>query len=534
MMGPMIDVGFAATPSSDGLLSALDLGSARVIVEPGERLCARGRACRRLRWVEAGYAEREVDGHRVGRVGPGEPLGALGALFGAPEPASVIAGTAMILRELRLDDLDEVARSAVEEEVLSMLRRRGRASSEGPRIHVRAGSPGVDLEAACDSIESALVASGTRGRVQVGSSQEPPRGSDIVALIVDVDGASHVPPAELLAISGHLALVVQHRRPLRQRPRGAAGLRRWGAYLRASHSHHHVQAPADWERLVRRVTGRATTLVLGAGGCRGFAHLGVYRALVEAGVAIDYVAGTSMGGVVGALIARGLGTDTIRDHLRALYVDRPRLFDPQLPVLSALGARHLEEGLRACHGERRIEDLPLGFACFSTDLATMRPYTHRLGILWRACKASGTIPGLGPPVREGDAVLVDGAVLGSLPVSRARALAGGGRVIAVKAHAVASPGPESSIWRDYRPSLRPLERVRRLVQGEPTLTIPTLINRVIAAAVDGAVTTELDLDSGDMIFDPPVADIGCLARHRFDEAVALGYAYAQQRLRAMA
>jgi NTE family protein len=205
-----------------------------------------------------------------------------------------------------------------------------------------------------------------------------------------------------------------------------------------------VARAIDW--LARDVAGLRVGLALGAGSARGFAHIGVLKALEREGVPIDALAGTSVGAFVGAFWSCGLGAEGAADALEragrrpfGLAVQRSALFSN----------RWIGASLRGVVGERRFEDLPHPFAAVAVDLVTGDPVALHRGPLWRAVLASGTIPGVYPPVADEGRLLVDGVVRMPVPTGVAADLGGdvtiGVRLAPRREDAVASagtPGPE--------------------------------------------------------------------------------------------
>jgi predicted acylesterase/phospholipase RssA len=158
-------------------------------------------------------------------------------------------------------------------------------------------------------------------------------------------------------------------------------------------------------------------LVLSGGGARALAHVGVIEELVAAGIAIDRVAGASMGAFVGALLASGMDPGEIDARCYEEWVRRNPLNDYRFPRHSLLqGAKVMAMLERNVPG--LIEDLPLNFWCVSTDMIAAQLVVHRRGHLPTAVGASMCVPGIGAPVALGDRLLVDGGVLDNLPISR--------------------------------------------------------------------------------------------------------------------
>lgn len=185
---------------------------------------------------------------------------------------------------------------------------------------------------------------------------------------------------------------------------------------------------AGIDRLARDVAGLKVGLALGAGSARGFAHIGVLRVLEREGIPVDAIAGTSVGAFVAAFWACGLPPDAIADAL-ARAARRP--FALTLPRAALFSNHRIGASVRRTTGGRAIEDLPVPFAAVAVDLHTREPVVLHHGPLWEACLASGTIPGVYPPLlREGRA-LVDGVVRMPVPTGVVADL-GGNVVIGVR------------------------------------------------------------------------------------------------------
>ncbi len=165
-------------------------------------------------------------------------------------------------------------------------------------------------------------------------------------------------------------------------------------------------------------------LVLGAGGARGFAHVGVIQELHARGHEVVGVAGTSMGALVGGVLAAG-GLDGFTDWVRALTrTDIVRLTDLSL---GAPGLIRLQRVMRELHrfiGDVRIEDLPIPYTAVATDIDSEREVWFRHGPLVAAMRASIAIPAVFTPVRIGERLLVDGGLLNPLPMAPAMDMPG--------------------------------------------------------------------------------------------------------------
>ncbi len=213
---------------------------------------------------------------------------------------------------------------------------------------------------------------------------------------------------------------------------------------------------ADAARLARLSVGRANTLVLSGGGGRGFAHIGAFRAIRDLGVPIDMVGGTSMGAVIGTVIANAMDPDQIVDWAQQHF---PKVLDYTLPMVSLTKGGRIARSAEETFGTREIEDLWLSFFAMSTDLTTSRAHIHDHGSVSLAIRATSAIPGVMPPVPHGDALLIDGGVLNNLPLDVARQRAPAGYLIAVDVAPPRGPGAHGdyglsvSGWQAIRSSL---------------------------------------------------------------------------------
>ena len=176
--------------------------------------------------------------------------------------------------------------------------------------------------------------------------------------------------------------------------------------------------PAAVRPVAARVAGRSVGVVMGGGGARAFAHLGVLMELEAAGIVVDRVAGASQG-PSSPPPTRGGSTP------RPAPTSATRSSSATTPTTTTGYHRVDGEGPQDRAGAAptpdriHIEELPRTFRCVSTDLQTRAPYVHRTGDLTSAVMASISIPGLFPPRRDGQRLLVDGGVLANLPVQRA-------------------------------------------------------------------------------------------------------------------
>ncbi|MFC4183095.1 patatin-like phospholipase family protein [Saccharococcus thermophilus] len=169
-------------------------------------------------------------------------------------------------------------------------------------------------------------------------------------------------------------------------------------------------------------------LALGSGGARGFAHLGVLKVLEEENIPISYIAGSSIGALVAALYASGLGLDRL--YKLAKSFRRNNFIDLTIPKMGLIAGKRITEFIRLLTKGKKIEELEIPIAIVATDLQTGAKVVFRQGDVARAVRASISIPGIFVPAEVDGRLLVDGGVVDRVPVSVAREM-GADIVIAV-------------------------------------------------------------------------------------------------------
>ena len=301
---------------------------------------------------------------------------------------------------------------------------------------------------------------------------------------------------------------------------GAAA--RWLAEL-PDIPHHHVQDPADYSRLARVLTGRGVGLVFSGGGARGFAHIGIVRALREAGIPIDLVGGTSMGAILGAGVALRWSIDELTQRFRRAFVDSRPLRDYTLPFVSLVSGHKVSTRLYEAFGDLAVEDLPLEFFCVSSNLTTGQTMVHRRGTLWRWLRASVAVPGVLPPVLHRGEVLVDGAAMNNLPVDVMREL-GRGPVIGSDVGADRAFTARS----DEIDVPLPWQLLRWIKARRRCPSIFQILWR--AGMVNSTASTIAHRAQSDLILQPSLAEVDMLNWDAFDRAIQAGYDYAVTKL----
>jgi NTE family protein len=290
-----------------------------------------------------------------------------------------------------------------------------------------------------------------------------------------------------------------------------------------SNSHHHILDASDIARLARLLTHRGVGLVLSGGGARGFAHLGVIRALREARVPIDFVGGASIGGIIAAGAGMGWSDQEMRMRYQRSFVDTNPVNDYTFPFVALTRGLKVSRLLRHEFGETLIEDLRLPFFCVSANLTTGRTLEHRQGILWQALRASVAIPGVLPPVFQGEDVLVDGAAINNLPVDLMKNHAPG-FVIG------SDVGSDRPFTADYEAAEQPpfWRLFSNLRGGQRRINIFQILMR--AGMIGSDLTALAQREMADVILKPPLGDVDLLNWQAFERAIEVGYEHTREML----
>jgi predicted acylesterase/phospholipase RssA/CRP-like cAMP-binding protein len=346
--------------------------------------------------------------------------------------------------------------------------------------------------------------------LMVGSSTATPVLSDCEALLEHVEADTGVHTQRFLVIRHPSATTVP------------TGTSQWLSRRRVDlFLHCRLDNDADMERVARYLAGRAVGIVLGGGGARGLAHIGVLKALLESGIPIDMVGGASSGGMVAGSFAQGLSISAIIEDARKVFLETRPLNSFTVPFLSLLDPTKLDIATRRSFGDIAIEDLWIPYFCVSCNLTTADTAVHRTGSLWRAIRATTALPGLSVPMVKNGELLVDGGVIENIPVKTMTRLKRGPTIVVDVSH----QGNELTVACDYEdlPSgwrllwnhLNPFSTFRK------PFNILQVISRV--ATVTSAKDRSEVRKSADLIIEPPVSDFGLLEWDAIDTLVELGY-----------
>lgn len=286
------------------------------------------------------------------------------------------------------------------------------------------------------------------------------------------------------------------------------------------------------------MSGFKIGLALGGGAARGWAHIGVLKALAKAGIKPDIIAGTSIGAVVGGCYSAGH-----LDNLErwALELTPKRIFgylDFNLAGTGLISGQRLCGRLEQHLGDRNIEDLGTRFTAVATEVGTGHEHWLSRGRLVDAVRASYALPGVFKPVKINGRWMFDGALVNPIPVSVCRAL-GARYVIAVnlnfdilgRGSVISMP---EAFYPDENDELHPEDAhhartgVRALLhrqffgRGDGAPGISTVMVDAFNIVQDRIARSRLAGDPPDAMVSPRLQDVGLFDFHRADETIELG------------
>jgi NTE family protein len=566
---------------SDAERAAMEAELAPMPVRRGEVLVEQGDEADALYIVVSGRFDVTIAGRTgpIAEIGPGSPVGEIAFLAGGQRTATVTAARDSLVVRLERADFDRLCQRvpAIWARLTATLARRladqtaGRASppphnaprtiavvragsepipeafleqltaafaAEGPSIALRSTSVGriigdADLSsgAATERLNALESAHATvlfiADPMLTAWSEKAMRQADVVLRVglAPRDADAPVPEnvlerfAASIVQPGAQRLVLIH--PRRSGPRGT---RHWLDPRRiAGHHHAALGDAADIARLVRFVQGRAVGLVACGGGAFCAAHVGLYKALIEAGATIDAMAGTSGGSAMAGAFAMGLSPEEIDRAIHDIFVTQKALRRYTWPRYSILDHTRFDRLLAQYYGGIDIEDLWLPFLAVSTNLSRYGLHCHQRGNLWAAVRASGSIPALLPPCYTDDGqMLVDGALVENVPVRAMREQKAGPNIV------IAFEAPQLERFSvDYQSLPSRGSLVRRLILplgAEPLPDAPSLGSVLMRSLLANRQGFERHLTSEDLLLVPPLpSDMGILDWARHGELLGAAY-----------
>jgi NTE family protein len=290
-------------------------------------------------------------------------------------------------------------------------------------------------------------------------------------------------------------------------------------------------------------------LALGGGSARGLAHIGVLQALEKKGIKVDFIAGSSIGSLIGGVYASGLPLYAMeRLALETTRKKMNRLMDFAIPWSGFISGKKVREFIWTLVGGRKIESLGIPFAAVATDLDTGMEVVLRKGPLAEAIRASVSIPGIFAPVKLGGNILVDGDLSNPVPVSVLRRM-GADYIIAVNViskPALSQPGgimphPLSALMLGRRPlNLGKVMRVRKIrefirkIQSRENDMLPnivTVMSKMTSIVEYRIAESSLKDCRPDLLIEPRVGRIGFSEFYRAQECIQAGRSAALSKLK---
>lgn len=563
-------------------LGALEAELDRVAVRRGDVLVRQGEEADALYIVVSGRFDVTIEGREapIAEIGPGSPVGEIAFLAGGLRTATVTAVRDSLVVRLERADFDRLCyripriwgtlTATLARRLADQTAGRAQMGHSAPRTIaiVRAGHEPVP-DVFVDQLAAAFAVAGRThvvrsasvtgviGSAELGSgaatealnalegahdtvlyvadplltawSEKAMRQADLVLRV----GLSPRDPVAPIAenvlerfAAGLVAPSAQRLVLLHPRRRGPKRTRHWlGGRNILMHHHAALGDETDIARLVRFILGRAEGFVACGGGAFCAAHIGLYKALGEAGITFDIMGGTSGGSAMAAAFAMGSPPEEIDAAVHDIFVTRRALRRYTWPRYSILDHTRFDSLLAEHYGGIDIEDLWIPFFAVSTNLSRYGLHCHRTGNLWQAVRSSGSIPALLPPYYTDDGqMLVDGALVDNVPVRVMHELKQGPNVV------VAFEVPQLERFSvDYRslPSRGAL--VRRMLlpmSGGRLPDAPSLGAVLMRSLMANRQGFEQHLRPDDLLLVPPLPDdMSIMDWGRHSELMTAAYAW---------
>eukprot|EP00835_Amoeboradix_gromovi_P002093 NODE_111_length_19413_cov_0.323703.p1 type:complete len:1133 gc:universal NODE_111_length_19413_cov_0.323703:19137-15739(-) len=284
----------------------------------------------------------------------------------------------------------------------------------------------------------------------------------------------------------------------------------------------------DFRRLARGLSGKSIGIVLGGGGARGISHLGILRALEEAGIPIDGIGGTSIGAFIGGLYAKNgvflpaYGkAKSFSGRMSSIW---RKLFDLTYPITAYFTGHEFNRGLWKEFQNTQIEDFWINYFAVTTNITHSKLEIHQRGYAWRYIRASMSLSGFVPPVSDNGNLLLDGGYCNNLPADIMREM-GIDTIIAVDVGA-----EDDTRAVHYGDSLSGFEVVVNRWNPFARQKIPNLAEiQSRLAYVSSVKQLEMVKKMPNCIYlKPDVQQYRTLDFHKFDEIYEYGYEYGKQ------
>jgi NTE family protein len=255
------------------------------------------------------------------------------------------------------------------------------------------------------------------------------------------------------------------------------------------------------------------------------AHLGVWKAIRELNIHIDAIGGTSMGAFLGGVMAFDWDFERIYEICKEIAHSRPSSDFNPIPYASLIRGGNLDKTLKKYYLEHDIEDCIIPFYCISTNLTTVSQHIHSHGNMFKAIRASGSLPGIVPPVPIKNHWHVDGGIIENFPVEHMVEM-GMKKIIGVSF----DPGTNPSTVHSDIPGLKS-QILNGLFKTTPELQIPSVIETVMLSTTANSQSRQKKSEAMvDTLVVPDVSQYGLLEWKSFDKVVEVGYESAMREM----
>lgn len=357
-------------------------------------------------------------------------------------------------------------------------------------------------------------------------ANQSPALSDVEASLLDAEAPLSI---------ARQTLVLLHKVDTKS-PTGTA---RW-LDVRPGVRHFHIrpELPRDMRRLSRIISGRAVGAVLAGGGAKGFAHVGVIKALEEAGIKADFVGGTSIGAIMGTCLALDLDAEKVSTAVHKAFLLHPKgniTGDYNfLPLVSLIKGRRTQGAMvqavrDAADADIDMEDTWKTFFVIASNFSTGNEAVLSKGGLTRNVIASYAIPGALPPVFIDGQMMFDGGTFNNFPVD-VMAQIGAGQIIGVDLST--DHGRVFNIERV--PSTFALLRDKLRPRSKQRYRLPTVPETMLNSSFISSISKQKAMRKfADLLFQPRISRVGMLEWKRYSDIVAAGYIHAKEVLGGM-
>lgn len=295
---------------------------------------------------------------------------------------------------------------------------------------------------------------------------------------------------------------------------------------RTLNRHYHIaqNESKDFQKLARFLTGNTIGVALSGGGFRAIVQAGILHALMEGGIPIDIIGGSSGGAFIGGGYACLDQPEEV-----PLMVERGQKFFKSskkltFPIVSLFSGKNFTKAMKRFYGKKRIEDLWTDFFCLSLSLVTGKLNIHRTGYLWKNIRASTAVMGILPPVLKGKDCLVDGGLINACPTNILVQM-GAEKVIVINA------STQSGIQTDekFSPSVSGwsllLKRLNPFHKKRITPNIGTNIIQSMYMASNHLQDKVYSESRIDLFIEPPMGNFDSMNTDSAKEMYKIGYEY---------